>query len=59
MCGTGLLRLVRLHNVDVGFGCLQRQRSCGNTAHSLFNGMDNAALLPLLFNYVDRSWAMG
>jgi hypothetical protein len=59
LCGAGLLRLVRLHDLEVGFGCLHRQRSCGNvSAHSVFKGMNTVAI-PLLFNYVDRSWAMG
>jgi hypothetical protein len=58
-CGAGLLRLVRLHDLEVGFGCLHLQRSCGNVpAHSVFKGM-NIVVVPLLFNYVDRSWAMG
>jgi hypothetical protein len=58
-CGAGILRLVRLHDLEVGFSCLHRQHSCGNIpAHSVFRGMNIVAIL-LLFNYVDRSWAMG
>jgi hypothetical protein len=58
-CGAGLLRLVRLHDLEVGLGCLHRQRSCGNIpAHLVFKGMKPLAI-PLLFNYIDRSWAMG
>jgi hypothetical protein len=58
-CGASLLRLVRLHDIEVGFGCLHRQRSCGNVpVHSVFKGMNIIAVL-LLFNYIDRSWAMG
>jgi hypothetical protein len=50
---------VRLHDLEVGYGCLHRQRSCGNVlAHSVFKGMNTVAV-PLPFNYVDRSWAMG
>jgi hypothetical protein len=63
-CGAMLVRCwssstVRLHDLEVGYGCFHRQRSCGNVpAHSVFKGM-NTAVVPLLFNYVDRSWAMG
>jgi hypothetical protein len=54
-----LLWLVRLHDLEAGFGYLHRQRSCGNVpAHSVFKGIDFVAI-SLLFNYVDRSWAMG
>jgi hypothetical protein len=43
--GAGLLRLVRLHDLEAGFGCLHRQRSCGNVpAHSVFKGMDSAVV---------------
>jgi hypothetical protein len=50
---------VWLHDLKVSFGCLHRQRSCGNVpAHSVFKGMNTVAI-PLLFNYVDRSWALG
>jgi hypothetical protein len=51
--GAGLLLLVRLHDLEVGFGCLHRQHSYGNVpAHSIFKGM-NTITIPLLFNYVD------
>jgi hypothetical protein len=50
---------VQLHDLEVGFGCLHQQRSCGNIpVHSVFKGM-NTITIPLLFNYEDRSWAMG
>jgi hypothetical protein len=56
--GAGLIRLVRLHDLEVGFGSLHRQCSCGNVpAHSVFRGM-NIVTVSLLFNYVDISWAM-
>jgi hypothetical protein len=54
-CGAGLYRLVRLYDLDVGFGCLHRQHSCGNVpAHSVFKGM-NTTSTPFPFNYIDRS----
>jgi hypothetical protein len=50
---------VRLHDPEVGYGCLHQQRSCGNVpAHSVFKGIHTVAVL-LLFNYIDRSWAKG
>jgi hypothetical protein len=46
MCGVGLVRLVRLHDLEVGFGCLHRQCSCGNVpAHSVFKGMNSTAII--------------
>jgi hypothetical protein len=55
-CGAGLHRLVRLHDLEVGFGCLHRQHSCGNVpTHSVFKGMNTITTL-LPFNYIDRSW---
>jgi hypothetical protein len=57
--GAGLLSLVRLHDLEVGFGYLHRYRLCGNVpVHSVFKAMNTVAVL-LLFNYVDISWAMG
>jgi hypothetical protein len=55
-CGDGLHRLVQLHDLEVSFGCLHRQCSCGNVpAHSFFKGMNTIATL-LPFNYIHRSW---
>jgi hypothetical protein len=47
-CGACLHRLVRLHDLEVGFGCLSRQCLCRNIpTHSVFKGMNTtAALLP-------------
>jgi hypothetical protein len=46
---------VRLHDLEVGYSCLHRQHSCRNVpAHSVFKNM-NTIVVPLLFNYVDRS----
>jgi hypothetical protein len=54
-CGAGLLWLVRLHELEVGFVSLHRQRSCGNVpAHSVFKGMNTTAT-SFPFNYIDRS----
>jgi hypothetical protein len=58
-CGAGVHRQVQLHDLEVGFRCLHRQRSCGNIpAHSIFKGM-NTTTTPLPFNYIDRSWEKG
>jgi hypothetical protein len=55
-CGASLLRLVRLHDLEVGFVGLHRQCSCGNVpVHSVFKGM-NTTTTPLPSNYIDRSW---
>jgi hypothetical protein len=54
--GAGLLQLVRLHDLEVGFVGLHRQCSCGNVpVHLVFKGMNTTAT-PLPFNYIDRSW---
>jgi hypothetical protein len=43
-CGTHLHRPIQLHDLEVGFGCPLRQRSCGNVpAHSVFKGMNTVA----------------
>jgi hypothetical protein len=42
--GAGRHRLVRLHDLEVGFGCLHQQHSCGNVpAHSVIKGMNTTA----------------
>jgi hypothetical protein len=46
LCSDGLLQLVWLHDLEVGFGCHPWQRSCGNVpANSVFKGMNTSATL--------------
>jgi hypothetical protein len=55
-CSAGLVRLIRLHDTEVGFVGLHQQRLCGNVpAHSVFKGMNTTAT-PLPFKYIDKSW---
>jgi hypothetical protein len=52
-CGAGLLQLLWLHDLEVGFVGHHRQNSCGNIpAHSVFNGMNTYAT-PLPYSFIE------